>query len=105
MSKFTIISTVIMVIWIFPVAAAIITPPDVISQIVVAVEMTITYGIMLYIVSRFKSLKQAPENIRRLIVVLLCLLSISTIYTVTLFGHCLVLYKKIQPSQRIESER
>ncbi len=105
MNKFTIITTVIMVILIFPVTGAIITPPDVISQVVVVFEMMIIYGVMLFIVSRFKSLKQTPENIKRLIIVLVCLLSISTIYTVTLFGCCRGLQKRIEQSKQVESER
>lgn len=73
---------------VFSIAAALITPPDVISQIVVIVEMVIVCGFLTFIISRFKSLKQTPESIKKLIIVMVCLLSISISYSVTLFYQC-----------------
>ncbi len=73
---------------VFSIAAALITPPDVISQIVVIVEMVIVCGFLTFIISRFKSFKQTPESIKKLIIVMVCLLSISISYSVTLFQQC-----------------
>ncbi len=70
---------------VFSIVAALITPPDVISQIIVIFEMIIVYGFLTFIISRFKSLKQTPESIKKLIIVMVCLLSISISCSVTLF--------------------
>ncbi len=70
---------------VFSIAAALITPPDVISQIVVIFEMVIVCGFLTFIISRFKSLKQTPESIKKLIIVMVCLLSISITCSVTFF--------------------
>jgi uncharacterized membrane protein len=50
--------------------------------------MVVIYGVLTFIVSRFKSLAQTPQTIRRLILVLVCLLSITISYSVTLFQYC-----------------
>lgn len=81
-------STFAIVLFIFSIAAAIITPPDVASQVFVIFEMVIIYGLLTFIISRFKSFAQTPETIRKLIVVLVCLLSITISYSVTLFQYC-----------------
>ena len=73
------------VLLIFAVSAAIITPPDLLSQITVIVAMLIVYGLLIFIVSRFKSYAQTPQSIKRLIMVLICLLSITISYSITLF--------------------
>jgi len=84
----TLIISGIIFFFVFSVAAAIITPPDLISQITVIVEMVIVCGFLTFIISRFKSLKQTPESIKKLIIVMVCLLSISISYSVTLFMQC-----------------
>jgi len=76
------------ILLVFSIAAALITPPDVVSQIVVIFEMLIVYGLLTFIISRFKSLKQTPESIKKLIIVMVCLLSISISCSVTLFTQC-----------------
>lgn len=75
------------VLLIFAVSAAIITPPDVVSQLVVIVEMVIIYGLIWLIVSRFKSLAQTPQDIKKLITVLVFLLTITITYSITLFQY------------------
>jgi len=81
----TIIRSLKVLIFVFFIAAAVISPPDVISQITLAVEMVIVYGLLTLVISRFKSLSQTPETIKKLIFVLVCLLSISIVYCVTFF--------------------
>jgi Sec-independent protein secretion pathway component TatC len=73
---------------VFSIVAALMTPPDLISQIVVIFEMVIVCGFLTLIISRFKSLKQTPESIKKLIIVLVCLLSISITSSVTFFMRC-----------------
>lgn len=90
------------VLLVFAVAAAVITPPDVISQLFVIVEMVIICGLLIFIVSRFKSFAQTPESIKRLIMVLVCLLSITISYSVTLFQYCHRL--KVEQSERSTSK-
>ena len=62
---------------VFAVAAAVITPPDLISQISLMLEMVVAYGVLVFIVSRFKSFAQTPERMKTVILVLICLLSIA----------------------------
>lgn len=81
------ISTVLIVGFIFLIAAIIIAPPDFLSQITVLFAMLIVYGVLTLIISRFKSLKQKPECIKKLIVVIVCLLSITITYSVALFKY------------------
>ena len=73
---------------IFTIVAAIITPPDVVSQITLIVEMIIVCGFLTFFISRFKSLKQTPDNIKKLIMVMVCLLSISISCSFNLFMQC-----------------
>ena len=73
---------------VFSIVAALITPPDVISQITVIVEMVIVCGFLTFIISRFKSLKQTPESIKKLIIVMVCLLSIAISCSVYLLYQC-----------------
>ena len=75
----------LVILLVFSIVAALITPPDVISQITLIVEMVVVCGILTLIISRFKSLKQTPESIKKLIIVLVCLLSISITSSVTFF--------------------
>ena len=75
------------VMFAFFVAAAIMTPPDVVSQITLVIVMVIIYGILVFIVSRFKSFVQTPENIRKLITALVCLLAITMSYSITSLGY------------------
>jgi len=73
------------ILLVFSIVAALITPPDVVSQVVVIFEMVFIYGLLTLIISRFKSLKQTPESIKKLIIVIVCLLSISISCSFTLF--------------------
>ena len=79
-------------IWImllvFSIVAALITPPDVMSQITLIFGMLIVCGLLTLIISRFKSLKQTPESIKKLIIVMVCLLSISITCSIFLFHQC-----------------
>lgn len=76
------------VVFVFFVAAAIMTPPDVISQLTLVFVMVTIYGLLVFIVSRFKSLAQTPESIKSLITVLVCLLTITISYSIFLFLSC-----------------
>jgi len=78
----------LVILLVFSIVAALITPPDVISQITVIVEMVIVCGLLTFIISRFKSFKQTPESIKKLIIVMVCLLSISITCSVTFFMQC-----------------
>jgi len=69
---------------VFLLAAAFVTPPDVISQIVATFEMAIVFGLLTLTVSWFKSFKQAPENTKKMIIVLVCLLSITIVSSIQL---------------------
>lgn len=93
----------------FSIIAAFITPPDVVSQIVVIFEMVIVCGLLAFIISRFKSLKQTPESIKKLIIVMVCLLSISISCSVTLFQQCYQLRianddLRTEQSEQVDSE-
>jgi len=66
--------------------AAILTPtPDVVPQIALMIMMGVVLGILAFIVSRFKSFGQSPQSIKKLIIVLVCLLSITTGYSAMSF--------------------
>lgn len=77
----------LIVLLVFYVVAAIITPPDALSHLVVIVEMLIIYGILRFIVSRFKSYTQTPQNIKKLIMVLICLLSMTIACSIAFFDY------------------
>ena len=51
------------IVFIFFVVAAIMSPPDIVSQITLVFIMVIIYGILVFIVSRFKSYAETPESI------------------------------------------
>jgi len=85
MKRSKLIRNLIVLLVVFPIAASIISPPDFVCQITLAVEMVIVYGFLTLVISRFKSLAQTPENVKKLIFILVCLLSISIVYCVTLF--------------------
>jgi Sec-independent protein secretion pathway component TatC len=88
MKTSTLIIAGIIFLVVFSIAAALITPPDVISQVTVIIEMVIVCGLLIFIISRFKSLKQTPESIKKLIIAMVCLLSISISCSVILFINC-----------------
>jgi multisubunit Na+/H+ antiporter MnhB subunit len=69
----------IILLFVIPVAAEVLTPPDLASQLTLTVAMAILYGILAFAISWFKSFKETPQTIKNVITVLLCLLSISTI--------------------------
>ncbi len=83
MKKSKLIRNLIVLLIVFPIAAGVISPPDLISQIIIAVQMIIVYGVLSLVISRFKSLAQTPETIKKLIFVLVCLLSITIVTSVT----------------------
>ena len=80
-----IIVVLITVLFIFPLVAAILTPPDVIAQVYMMSIMTLVGGILAFIISRFKSYKQTPQSIKILIIVFVLLLSITIAYSVMSF--------------------
>jgi Sec-independent protein secretion pathway component TatC len=88
----------------FCMVAAILTPPDVISQITLAFQMFFVFAVIWFIVSRFKSLAQTPMNIKILIVVLVCLLSI-TITSSVFFFQCYYSSKKSYRQLEIEHSK
>jgi len=65
------------IVFIFCITAAIMTPPDIVSQLTLVVIMVIIYGLLILFVSRFNSYAQTPESIKKLITILICLLSIT----------------------------
>ena len=69
----------------FCMVSVILTPPDVISQIALAVQMFFVFAVIWFIVSRFKLLAQTPMNIKILILVLVCLLSVTITSSVVFF--------------------
>jgi hypothetical protein len=77
----------LIVLLVFFVAAAIMTPPDVVSQITLVVVMVIIYGLLIFIVSRFKSFAHTPQSIKSLIMALVCLLSITMSYSISSLGY------------------
>lgn len=77
----------LIVLLVFFVVAVMLAPPDLISQIFLAVQMIIVYGILRFIVSRFRSYAQTPESIKKLTTALLCLLSV-TITSSMYFFQC-----------------
>ena len=83
----SIMKKTLIVLLIFAVAAAIITPADPLSHLVVTIEMLIIYCILMFIVSRFKSYAQTPQDIKKLIMVMICLLSMTIAYSVTSFSY------------------
>ena len=105
MKIFIIITTVLMVMFIFPIAAAIITPVDPITNAFVTFEMMAVYGLLLFIVYRFKSFRRTPENIKKLIVVLVCLLSITITSSMTLFRYLQHYQSGIEQSEHADSVR
>jgi predicted membrane protein len=73
--------------FVFFVIAAIITPPDVISQLTLAFEMLIIYVILWFIVSRLRSYAQTPQDIKKLITFFICLLSITIASSLTFYQY------------------
>ena len=97
------------ILLVFSIVAALITPPDVISQITLIIGMLIVFGLLTLIISRFKSLKQTPESIKKLIIVMVCLLSILITCSVYLFQQCYQLriansYLRTEQSEQVDSE-
>ena len=79
-------STHLIVGLVFAVAAAVITPPDLISEIFAMLVMVAVCGLLLFIVSRFKSFAETPERMKTVIVVLACLFSIAVMCAATFFA-------------------
>jgi tellurite resistance protein TehA-like permease len=77
--------TLLVVGLVIAVAAALITPPDLISQIFAMLVMVAVCGLLLFIVSRFKSFAETPERMKTVIAVLVCLLSIAVMCAATFF--------------------
>lgn len=73
--------------FVFIVVAAILTPPDVVSQIFLAVQMLIIYGVLRFIVSRFRSYAHTPQDIKKLITFFICLLSITIASSLTFYQY------------------
>ena len=71
----------------FCVASSFISPPDTISKITIFLEILILFGVFIFILYRFKPLKQASPNIKLIIVVMASLLSITTIFSIQLFQY------------------
>lgn len=80
------------------IAAAFIAPPDVVSQLVLAAEMIIVYGIVFLIVRWFDSYKKAPDTSKRKVVVAVCLFSIFV-------GFCTVFIPRALKSRPEHSEQ
>ncbi len=79
----TLVGRFVIALIVFSFVAAILTPtPDVVSQIALMIMMGVVLGVLALIISRFKSFGQTPQSIRRLIIALVCLLSITTAYSV-----------------------
>ena len=73
----------------FTIAATIIAPPDVATQITLAVMMAIVYGLTTLAVSRFKLLKNtAPLTKTAFIFVFSVALTLLVLYTSTLWVRC-----------------
>jgi hypothetical protein len=72
---------------IFLVVSAILTPPDIISQLFLTFVMVIICGVLIFIVSRFKSIAQTPKSIKYLILAMVCLLSITISSSIHLFQY------------------
>ena len=88
MKTSTLIVTLITVLIILPLVAAILTPTqDVVSQVALMLVMAVVCGVLAFIISRFKSFGPTPQSIKRLIIVLVCLLSITTAYSVMSFAR------------------
>ena len=64
------------------ISAAILSPPDVVSQLTMAIPMLIIYVILRIFVSRFKLIEQTSRNINMSTIVLICLLSIIVSYII-----------------------
>jgi len=90
--KSSVLSTV------FLIAAVIVSPPDVISQITLAAGMGIVYGVVSLIVRRFEWFKRAPETSKRSIAVAVCLFSI-------LVGFCTVFIPRALNTRPTQSQQ
>jgi hypothetical protein len=86
--KISTLTKAYIILSLFIIVAVVVTPPDVVTQVVFIVEMIIIYGLLTLIISRFKSLKQTPESIKKLIIVMVCLLSITITCSVNFFMQC-----------------
>jgi uncharacterized membrane protein len=80
--------TLLIVLLVFAVASAVITPPDLVSQLTAMVLMLITYGVVFLAVSRVRSFQQTPESVKKVIVGLVCLLSITAVLSAGLWHQC-----------------
>jgi len=73
-------SSIILIV--FFIAAAILSPPDVISQLTLAIPMIIIYVVLRLVVPQFKSFKQTPTNVIALKMAYMCFLSIIMAYLI-----------------------
>ena len=62
--------------FVFLVAAAFISPPDVASQLTWAAAMLVLFCLVMLVLSRFEFYKQASESRKRAMKIVVCLLSI-----------------------------
>ena len=85
----------------FVIASEIIAPPDLISQYTIFFEMLIICGLLALIISRFKSFKQTPISIKKLIIVMVCLLTITITYSAFFFMST---YHLIKENRNLRTE-
>lgn len=79
----------VLIVWVFfGIAAAVITPPDIISTITTEVLMFMVFGVVYFVVSRFESFRQTPQSMKTVITALVCLLSVTTVFSLLLLNRC-----------------
>ena len=90
--------TILIILSIFPIVAAIITPPDVVSQLILAAEMAIIFGVVIFVISRLKWFTESPETRKRTVTIAVCLFSIFV-------GFCRIFIAKRLSSRPEQSEQ
>lgn len=83
---------------VFFIASAFIAPPDVLSQIILAAEMMIVFGVVFLIASGFRSYKEASQSKRIKIVIAACMFSIFV-------GFCTMFIPRVLSPRPEESEQ
>jgi uncharacterized membrane-anchored protein len=83
---------------VFFIAAAFISPPDTVSQITLVAGMGVVYGVVFLIVRRFEWFKRAPETRKRSIAVVACLFAIFV-------GFCTVFIPRVLSSRPEQAEQ
>jgi hypothetical protein len=81
------ISTLLLAVLVFAAVSVLATLPNLVSEITMMLEMAAVFGVLLLVVPRFKSFAQTPEQMKTLIVVLVCLRSITITGSVTFFQY------------------